>query len=379
MQPHIIDTIDLVASENWNRLHDARNPFLRHEFLVSLEHQQCVGGNSGWLPRFVIAEENGRLAGAIPMYLKYHSMGEFVFDWAWANAYSRAGLNYYPKLVIAIPFTPVTGPRILVCDSPQHDNIAHAMIEHALEYARESNVSSMHWLFPDPHDAQLLELHGLMSRTDCQFHWRNNNYQSFEDFLAQLSSHKRKKLKRERRFVHDQGVRCRVLTGAEISSAHIDIFHDFYLSTFQKKGHYAPLTADFFQALRQHLSENVVLMLAYHDDKCIAGAFFMRGSESLFGRYWGCNEEFHSLHFELCYYCAIDYCIEHGIKYFEAGAQGEHKLVRGFYPTQTRSFHWISNPAFRRAIEQYLTHETQDVEDYMQLTERHLPYKTGTR
>jgi len=378
MQIRIIDTIDHVAAAQWNRLHDERNPFLRHEFLATLEHQQCVGGNSGWLPRFVIAEQDGQLAGAIPMYLKFHSMGEFVFDWAWANAYSRAGLKYYPKLVIAIPYTPVTGPRILVTNSPQRDDIADAMIKYAIEFARESNVSSMHWLFPDSHDAQLLEQHGLMMRTDCQFHWRNNNYNCFDDFLAQLSSHKRKKLKRERRYVKEQAIQRHILTGTEISASHMDIFHDFYLSTFYKKGHPAPLTAGFFQALRQKLSDNIVLILAYHNEQCIAGAFFMRGSDTLFGRYWGCNEEFHSLHFELCYYCAIDYCIEHGLKYFEAGAQGEHKLVRGFYPTQTRSFHWISNPAFRRAIEEYLTHESQDVEYYMQETEKHLPYKTGT-
>ena len=379
MHIRIIDTIDHVAAEQWNRLHDQRNPFLKHEFLAALEHQQCVGGNTGWLPRIVIAEQDGRLTGAIPMYLKFHSMGEFVFDWAWASAYSRAGLKYYPKLVIAIPFTPVTGPRILVSESSQHDRVADLMIDHAVEFARTTNISSMHWLFPDSGDAQRLEQHGLMQRSDCQFHWRNNDYNSFDDFLTQLSSHKRKKLKRERRYVKEQDIQCRILTGSEISTADMDNFYDFYLATFHKKGHSAPLTAGFFQDLRQTLPENIVLILAYHQDKCIAGAFFMRGPDTLYGRYWGCIKEFHSLHFELCYYCAIDYSIEHGLKFFEAGAQGEHKLVRGFYPTQTRSFHWISHPEFRRAIETYLTHETQDVEYYMQLTEKHLPYKTGTQ
>jgi len=376
MQIRIIDTIDHVSTAQWNTLHDNRNPFVQHEFLAALEHQQCVGGNTGWLPRFVIAEQNDQLAGAIPMYLKFHSMGEFVFDWAWANAYSRAGLNYFPKLVVAIPFTPVTGPRILLADTPLRVKIADAMINYALEYARTSNVSSMHWLFPNSEDAHRLERFELMLRKDCQFHWRNNEYSCFDDFLAQLSSHKRKKLKRERRYIKEQGIHCQSLTGSEISASHLDIFYDFYQSTFHKKGHSAPLTPGFFNALGNKLSENIILIMAYHEDKCVAGAFFMRGTDTLYGRYWGCNEKFHSLHFELCYYRAIDYCIAHGLKYFEAGAQGEHKLVRGFYPTQTRSFHWIAHPVFRKAIQDYLAYEYQDIEYYMKETEKHLPYKS---
>ena len=376
MQLRIIDTIDHVSAAQWNTLHDNRNPFVQHEFLATLEHQQCVGENTGWLPRFVIAEQNDQITGAIPMYLKFHSMGEFVFDWAWANAYSRAGLNYFPKLVVAIPYTPVTGPRLLLADTPQRVEIADAMINYALEYARTSNVSSMHWLFPNSEDALRLKRFELMLRTDCQFHWRNDEYRCFDDFLAQLSSHKRKKLKRERRYIKEQGIHCQALTGSEISASHLDIFYDFYQSTFHKKGHSAPLTPGFFKALGNKLSENIILIMAYHEDKCVAGAFFMRGTDTLYGRYWGCNEKFHSLHFELCYYRAIDYCIAHGLKYFEAGAQGEHKLVRGFYPTQTRSFHWIAHPVFRKAIQDYLAYEYQDIEYYMKETEKHLPYKS---
>jgi len=376
MHIRIIDTIDHVSPAQWNSLHDDRNPFLRHEFLAALEHQQCVGGNTGWSPQFIIAEQDNLLVGAVPMYLKYHSWGEFVFDWAWANAYSRSGLSYYPKLVIAIPYTPVTGPRLLLAEGPQRNSIADSMIRHALEYARTSNISSMHWLFPDSEDAQRLEQHGFMLRTDCQFHWKNNEYSCFDDFLARLSSHKRKKLKRERRYVSEQGIRCRILTGNDISEAHLDIFYNFYQSTFHKRGHSAPLTPGFFKALNKKPSNNIVLILAYHDNQCVAGAFFMRGSDTLYGRYWGCIEEFHSLHFELCYYCAIDYCIANGLKFFEAGAQGEHKLVRGFFPTQTRSLHWIAHPRFRRAIRDYLAHEYQDIEHYMKQTEKHLPYKT---
>lgn len=378
MHIRIIDTIDDVSAAQWNMLHDHRNPFVEHEFLAALEHQQCVGGNTGWLPRFIIAEQDNQLMGAIPMYLKYHSMGEFVFDWAWANAYNRAGLEYYPKLVIAIPYTPVTGPRVLLANTLQREAIADAMIGYALEYARTSNVSSMHWLFPESDNAQWLEQHGLMLRTDCQFHWKNNDYRNFDDFLAQLSSHKRKKLKRERRYIKEQEILCQTLTGTEISASHLNMFHDFYQSTFHKKGHAAPLTPGFFKALGETLTNNIVLILAYHHNKCVAGAFFMRGNDTLFGRYWGCNEEFHSLHFELCYYLAIDYCIEHGLTYFEAGAQGEHKLMRGFYPTQTRSLHWIAHPAFRKVIHDYLAQEYHHVESYLQETEKHLPYKTGS-
>lgn len=378
MYIRIINTIDDVSAAHWNELHDNRNPFVTHEFLSSLEREQCVGDDTGWEPRIIIAEQEDQPVGAIPMYLKYHSMGEFVFDWAWAGAYSRSGLDYYPKLVIAIPYTPVTGPRLLLADSPERNHIAEAMIDFALQYARDQEVSSMHWLFPNESDSQRLQRHGLLLRTDCQFHWKNAGYSSFDDFLSRLSSHKRKKLKRERRYVEEQGIRCEVIKGDGIIPSHLDTFYEFYQSTFYKKGHIAPLTRGFFKALGKRLPRSVVLIFAYHDSQCVAGAFFMRGPDTLYGRYWGCKEEFHSLHFELCYYRAIDYCIAHGIKHLEAGAQGEHKLMRGFYPTQTRSLHWIAHPAFRRAIEDYLVHETHEIEFYMNQTEKHLPYKTGS-
>ncbi|HEY4731680.1 MAG TPA: GNAT family N-acetyltransferase [Gammaproteobacteria bacterium] len=375
MDIRVVDSIDHVSETAWNALHDNRNPFVRHEFLAALEHHHCVGGDTGWLPKFILARENERLAGAIPMYLKYHSMGEFVFDWAWASAYARSGLNYYPKLVVAIPYTPVTGPRLLLTDNPQRDDIANILIEYALEYARTSKISSMHWLFTNNEDVQRLKQHGLMMRTDCQFHWKNSGYGCFDDFLGQLSSHKRKKVKRERRFIQEQGIHCQILTGSEISASHLDTFYGFYQSTFHKKGHTAPLTPGFFRALGETLPDNIILIMAYHNQHCVAGALFLRGTDTLYGRYWGCIEEFHSLHFELCYYLAIDYCITVGLEYLEAGAQGEHKLVRGFFPEQTHSLHWIAHPAFRQAIQNYLEHEQHQIEHYMNETEKHLPYK----
>jgi predicted N-acyltransferase len=375
MRLSVLSSLDEVSPADWNALAGEANPFLRHEFLVALERHQCVGVNAGWIPQHLVIHKGSRLVGAVPMYLKNNSYGEFVFDWAWADAYQRAGLRYYPKLVVSIPYTPASGARLLLTDSAERDTIADGLIRGALEHARHLKVSSLHWLFTTEADTQKLEHHGLMRRTGCQFHWQNNNYRDFDDFLSGFSAEKRKKVKRERRRVTEANVEIEVLHGNQISDAQWGIFHHFYSSTFWKRGGIASLTLEFFKELGRTLPTQVVLILAKYGERYVAGAFNLRGSNTLYGRHWGCVEEFHSLHFEACYYRAIDYCIANGLQRFEAGAQGEHKISRGFLPVPTWSAHWLSHPAFGRAIEGFLDHEKDQMDYYMDELSTHSPFK----
>ncbi|MEW6354303.1 MAG: GNAT family N-acetyltransferase [Pseudomonadota bacterium] len=380
MRLSILNSLDEIPAHDWNTLAGDANPFIRHEFLAALERHHCVGATTGWAPQHLtVREDSGRLLGATPMYLKNNSYGEFVFDWAWADAYRRAGLRYYPKLVVAVPYTPATGARLLLADTPQREHIAATLITGALEHARNLRVSSLHWLFTTPGDSQRLERHGLMRRVGCQFHWHNNGYRDFEDFLATFSAEKRKKVKRERRRVREAGVEIEVLHGDAVNDRQWKIFHDFYSSTFEKKGGIASLTLGFFMELGRTMPRNVVLVLAKYKNRYVAGAFNLRGADTLYGRHWGCAEQFHSLHFEACYYAAIDYCIAQGLKRFEAGAQGEHKISRGFAPTPTYSAHWLSHPAFSRAVEDFLAEEKQHVDYYIDEMSVHLPFKKVRR
>ncbi|MEO6696525.1 MAG: GNAT family N-acetyltransferase [Gammaproteobacteria bacterium] len=369
----VLNSLDDIPAADWNSLAGEANPFLRHEFLAALERHRCVGAEAGWIPQHLVLHEQGKLVGAVPMYLKDNSYGEFVFDWAWADAYRRAGLSYYPKLVVAVPYTPATGARLLLAE--ESPRIADVLIEGALEHAQRLKVSSLHWLFTTEQDTRRLESHGLMRRTGCQFHWHNQTYRDFDDFLAQLTAEKRKKVKRERRYVREAGIEIEVLNGRQISAEQWEIFHRFYSTTFQKRGGLASLGLEFFQEIGQTLADNVVLVLAKHHGRYVAGAFNLRGTDTLYGRHWGCCEEFHSLHFEVCYYAAIEHCIALGLTRFEAGAQGEHKLSRGFLPTPTWSAHWLSHPAFSRAVEEFLSHEQDNMAYYMNELGEHTPYR----
>ncbi len=382
MDIRIIGNLEEVAPADWDRLAGERNPFTRHAFLVALERHGCVGERFGWLPQHLLAYENGRLVGAVPMYLKTNSYGEFVFDWAWADAYERAGLRYYPKLVVAIPYTPATGPRLLVEGSGvAREPIARALSEAALEHARTLGLSSLHWLFTDREDTALLADNGLMLREGCQFHWENRHpaedrsYRDFEDFLSTFSADKRKKVRRERRRVTEQDVVLEVLHGDAITETQWRIYHDFYTDTFARKGGIATLSLDFFRELGRTMPANVVLVLARHADEYVAAAFNLRGTDTLYGRHWGCNADFHSLHFEACYYQGLDYCIRHGLQRFEPGAQGEHKISRGFLPTPTWSAHWIAHPAFRDAVGDFLDRERHGMAYYRDELAGHTPYK----
>jgi predicted N-acyltransferase len=374
MKTRIVRRMRDIDAKDWNALSDGAYPFLRHEFLSALEEQGCLGQRVGWLPHHLLVEdEAGQLAAACPMYLKLNSFGEFVFDWAWAEAYQRAGLDYYPKLVVAAPFTPATGPRLLVAPAARGGPLAEAVLDAAIDTAREAGVSSLHWLFTT--DAALLESPQFLKRMGCQFHWENRGYQSFEDFLAELTAKRRKEILRERRQVREAGVELVRLRGDAVEPALWRTVHELYCTTFAKHGNYPALTERFFRDIAASMGEQVLLALAMRGGKVMGAAYFLVGADALYGRYWGANEDIPGLHFEACYYQGIEFCIEAGLQRFEPGAQGEHKISRGFLPTPTWSAHWIGHPAFEAPIARFLKQETAGMRDYLaELTERS-PYK----
>ena len=376
MHTAILDSIDSVSATAWNRVSGTANPFLRHEFLAALERHGCVGEHYGWLPRHVTAiDDSGRLCGVVPLYLKYNSYGEFVFDWAWADAYHRAGLHYYPKLVASIPYTPVTAARILVAPDADYPGVSRRLVDAALSLAETTGASSLHWLFTSAADTDLLVDRGLLRRTGCHFHWHNNNYRSFDDFLSQLSSRKRKKIRRERRYVEEAGIRMQVVHGDRVTREQWEAMHGFYRSTFERKSGTPTLSQGFFEEISRTMGEQVVLVFALLGERPVAGAIMLRGATALYGRHWGCMEEYHSLHFETCYYQGIEYAIEHRLELFEPGAQGEHKISRGFLPTYTWSAHWIRDARFRAAIAHYLEQEHALMIDYHDELQHTSPFR----
>lgn len=375
-QVEVCETLADVDPAAWDALAGCRNPFLRHDFLRALETSGCVGPGTGWSPRHFLlrtADRSGLLAAA-PGYLKTHSYGEYVFDWAWAHAYERAGLSYYPKLVLAVPFSPVTGPRLLLADAAP-DGTGDALATAVTEAARQWQLSSAHWLFVDEQQALLLERQGLLLRTDQQFHWRNADYADFDDFLARLSSRKRKNIRRERRQVSEAGIEIEVTSGDAVDSAVLERFYPLYRGTVARRGGVAYLNREFFAEIGTRMGDAVVLVQAFHGGRLIAGSLNLRGRDALYGRYWGALERFDSLHFECCYYATIEYCIQHGLELFEAGAQGEHKLSRGLLPSTTWSAHWLARPEFRDAVADYLRHERDDVARYAEVLAQHSPFR----
>ena len=357
---------DLPAAE-WDALTDGANPFMRHAFLSALELSGSVGGRSGWTPLAVVIEdEAGMLAAALPAYLKQHSQGEYVFDHSWADAWQRAGGAYYPKLQIAAPFTPATGPRLLTRD-PAY---APALLAAAEKLCEMHDLSSAHATFVEPAQIPLFEAAGWLIRSDIQFHWYNRGYASFDDFLAALSSRKRKAIRKERAAAQE-GVDIRSFRGNDIRPEHWDAFWQFYQDTGSRKWGRPYLTRAAFVRFGETMGEDIVLMLAFMDGTPIAGALNFLGREALYGRYWGCSLDKPFLHFELCYYQAIDLAIARGLSRVEAGAQGPHKLARGYEPVQTVSAHWIADPGFRAAIEDFLESERAGVaQDQVYLGDR---------
>ena len=376
MRTAVINQVKDIPLADWNRISGTGHPFLRHEFLSALETHDCVGETHGWWPQHIVAyDADGTLVGIAPLYLKNNSYGEFVFDWAWADAYQRAGIPYYPKLVSSIPYTPVTGPRLLVHPASDPAVVSRALIDRALSLTAEKQASSLHWLFSTDADTALLQDSGFLRRSSCHFHWHNQQYSSFDDFLSQLSSRKRKKIRRERRHVQEAGIELSIVHGNEATEEQWQIMYAFYCSTFEKKSGMPTLSLGFFQEISQTMGEQVVLVLARHGRQTVAGAIMLRGDDALYGRHWGCRENFNSLHFEACYYQGIDYCIRNNLALFEPGAQGEHKISRGFLPTYTWSAHWIVDDRFRMAIEHYLLQEHELIVDYHDELLKTSPYR----
>jgi predicted N-acyltransferase len=341
-----------------NTLEDQYNPFISYDFLSSLELSQSVRTRGGWQPLHLLAEDsNGTLVGAVPCYAKTHSQGEYVFDHGWAEAYERAGGNYYPKLQVSVPFTPATGRRLLVRPGPEADAVRGALADSLMDICRRSNASSVHVTFATQPEWDLLGRRGFLKRTHQQFHWENAGYDSFDGFLAALASRKRKTIRREREGALSAGISVHWLTGADLTESVWDAFFDFYMETGSRKWGRPYLTRPFYSMVGEKMRDRILLVMAKRNGRWIAGAINFIGSHTLFGRHWGAIEHHQFLHFELCYYQAIQYAIEHKLARVEAGAQGEHKISRGYLPTTTYSAHYIVDPGLRRAIEDFLKHE----------------------
>ena len=353
------------------------DPFLSWDFLEAMERSGAAVPETGWSPLHLAVEgPGGALAAAMPLYAKTHSYGEFVFDHSWADAFERAGGDYYPKLLGAVPFTPVTGRRLLVPEGPEAPRLRRALLAGAVQLAEENGLSSLHLNFLTEAEAEELDAAGMLMRTDQQFHFINEGYRDFEDFLAALSSSRRKNLKKERRRAQE-GLEIRHLTGADITEADWDAFYVFYVDTGARKWGTPYLTRESFSLIGERMADQVLLVMAYEDGEPIAGAMNMIGSDTLYGRYWGCTVQRPMLHFEVCYYQAVDFALSRGLKYVEAGAQGGHKLARGYQPVTTRSAHWIAHPGLRNAVGDYLERERAAVEAEQDYLKTRTPFKKG--
>lgn len=357
---HSLDGIDRAV---WDACAGADNPFVSYDFLHALEASGSSVADTGWLPTHIILKRHsGAVMGVAPFYIKNHSYGEYVFDHGWAHAFESAGGHYYPKMLGAVPFSPVTGPRLLLHPeaNPHH---AYYLMARGLETVGEKyDVSSLHIIFNTRDEWEALGKAGWLGRTNFQYHWQNDGYADFEEFLAALSSRKRKAIRKERQQVAEHGLTMRRLTGDDLKPAHWDRFYEFYLNTTGRKWGSAYLTREFFDRIHHTMADRILLVTAEDDGEMIAGAFNMIGTKALYGRNWGCEDRYKFLHFEACYYQAIEYAIEHKLETVEAGAQGEHKIQRGYLPTKTYSSHFIFNPRFREAVEDFLSRERQAVD-----------------
>jgi uncharacterized protein len=370
-----LNSIAQIDAASWNSLSGTDQPFLRHEFLLALEESGCAVPRTGWSTRhLVIDDAAGRTVGALPLFRKSHSRGEFVFDFSWANAYAQHGLPYYPKLLSAVPFTPVRGARLLVSPHVDAKTMTQILTKTAIDYARSEQLSSWHVLFPTDDTAERLGTAGLILRRDCQFHWYNHGYESFDAFLATFTAEKRKKAKRERRRVAEAGITFDTLHGGDMDPATWNLIYPFYADTFYRHGHEPYLNLDFFKRLAASMPNQLMLKVARMGGEAIAVAIFFVGDDALFGRYWGAGGNYHSLHFETCYYQGIEYCIDKKLRRFEPGTQGEHKVPRGFVPTMMNSAHFVVDPRFAAAIRDFAAREARGVDNYAAAVNEHVPY-----
>jgi len=384
MAARLLRSIHEVSATDWNALNLCGQPFLRHEFLAALEDTGCVSSATGWITNhLVLLNPQGTLIAAMPLYLKTHSMGEFVFDFSWAEFYnhhfSNAGLSYYPKLVSAIPFTPASGPRLLLAKNADPQLLRNELITALNSFIKELKLSSAHVLFPHEEDLNALKASGWLTRTQCQFHWFNRGYQSMEDFLSSFRADKRKKVRRERRRVLEEfGIQFKTLNGNELNTELWQKVFSFSQTTFHQHGHEHYLSPEFFQRIAQTLPTQVMVKLAEYRGEPVAAAIFFISNTTLFGRYWGAEHRFDSLHFETCYYQGIEFCIEQGLQLFEPGTQGEHKIARGFEPTLTYSAHYVGNTHFHQILSDHLIRERQAVDHYAAELTAHTPFHRQT-
>ncbi len=364
----VVSSIDELDARSWNTLLNSDYPFLQHDFLLALEQHDCLA-SWGWQPVYFVLRENDELVAACASYIKTNSYGEFVFDWAWADAYQRSGVEYYPKLVTSIPFTPAQGARLLAKNNDA--NLKQQLIKLILGFCEKQKLSSAHFLFCENDDMEALTEASLLTRFDYQFHWHNQDYSCFDDFLGALNAKRRKNIKRERRSVTESNIRVEVIPGEQLSEHQWQKLYDFYRVTFLRKSGAPTFTLGFFRAVAHYLRA----VFAFNENEIVAGAILYEGNNTLYGRHWGSLDHYDQLHFEVCYYAGIEYCIRHGIARFEPGAQGEHKIWRGFLPVKTRSAHWIAHPGFREAIAEFLQREARGMQQYGEQLLESNPYR----
>ena len=376
MKVDFINSINEINKEEWNKIINSDYPFLKYEFLESLEKHKCVSEDRGWSPFHVIVSDENKKIAIMPMYIKTDSQGEFIFDWSWADAFYRNGVNYYPKLVCSIPYTPASGPRLSVIQEGKTKEIIENIYSALKEISEELDFSSVHILLAEEEEIRSFSNAGFSIRSSYSFHWFNNNYKDFNNFLEDMTSRQRKNIKKERDKILQQGITMRKIKGEDITDEMLSAFYQFYQLTYLKRGMQGYLNYDFFKEIFQLIPENILLIMALDKGgNYVAGALNFYDKRKLYGRYWGCFEEFDSLHFETCYYQGIEFCIDNALVTFDPGVQGEHKIKRGFCPIETFSAHWIKDSRFREAIDDFLVREKAHVKNYNDDRKVLLPFK----
>ena len=376
MKIKFLDSIERIDKEEWDRAINNQYPFLKYEFLRALEITKCVSPEEGWTPLHLVVSQMDTILAVMPLYIKTDSQGEFVFDWSWADAYYRNGLDYYPKLVCSIPFTPASGPRVVITDSTRTEEIIKVVSSALKQLSEENNFSSVHILLAEKEEINLYSNQDFSLRTSYSFHWFNKEYKSFRNFLEDMTSRQRKNIKKEREKIRSQGIIMSKIKGSAITDEMLEIFYKFYQVTYLKRGMRGYLNLDFFKKIVNEMPESILMVLAQNSSReYVAGALNFYDEEKLYGRYWGCLEEYDSLHFETCYYQGIEFCIEEKLDSFDPGVQGEHKIKRGFCPIETFSAHWIKDIRFKEAIDDFLSRERAHILEYNQDRKSRLPFR----
>jgi predicted N-acyltransferase len=370
MKTEFLNSIDKIDESTWQALTHSHSPFINYDFFKALENSQSVCGKQGWQPHHLLLSKSDNIQAILPLYIKQHSWGEYVFDWAWAEAYEKHNEPYYPKLVATIPFTPIFSPKLMT-NEVELSQVFSVLTEHCLT----NKLSSWHILYTEALPKKLLEQNNVFQRNTVQFHWHNHQYHDFNHFLSTFTARKRKNVKKERSSIAQQNITVRQILGKDITAEELSFFYLTYQLTYLKRGHSPHLTADFFTSVLKSLPDNILLVIASIDSEDIACAWFFFDEHQLYGRYWGCTKTYNNLHFELCYYQGIEFCIEHDLQLFNPGAQGEHKIQRGFEPVLTHSYHWIRHIEFRRAIQDFCLQEQQQMQQYLTHCQQFLPFK----